>query len=370
MIEDAIHHMPVVSVIIPVYQTEAYLESCLHSVVHQTYQNLEILLIDDGSTDHCPEICDAWARKDPRIQVIHQSNGGLSDARNTGLRHAHGELIAFIDSDDWIALDMIEKMTDTMLRHHADMVICQYVTVFEDGHSESHYKKRGSEEILTRHQALTELLLDMKITNHVCRKLYWRQKIPQDVFPKRRSFEDIYAMPLLMEACEKIVYLPDVFYFYRSNPSGIVHSSEIKNLEDHLWAREQATQKIKAMDPELEKEAQDSCVRIQLDLWIYSAKKLPIDQRVLQLQEQLREKLKGQSIRSVRILGPRKMAALLLIQYCPLLARTVLRCKGRCEQAIHHIRNSSIDLSFPLFQHGTQSAEPTYPPQHRKQEES
>ena len=118
---------PMVSVIVPVYKVERYLEQCLVSIVHQSYRHLEILLVDDGSPDNCPQLCDMWAQRDSRIHVIHKPNGGLSDARNAGLRQAHGDLVAFVDSDDWLALDMIEKMTDAMLRNQADMVICQYV---------------------------------------------------------------------------------------------------------------------------------------------------------------------------------------------------------------------------------------------------
>ena len=118
---------PMVSVIVPVYKVERYLEQCLVSIVHQSYRNLEILLVDDGSPDNCPQLCDMWAQRDSRIHVIHKPNGGLSDARNAGLRQAHGDLVAFVDSDDWLALDMIEKMTDAMLRNQADMVVvlCQ-----------------------------------------------------------------------------------------------------------------------------------------------------------------------------------------------------------------------------------------------------
>ena len=100
---------PMVSVIVPVYKVERYLEQCLVSIVHQSYRHLEILLVDDGSPDNCPQLCDMWAQRDSRIHVIHKPNGGLSDARNAGLRQAHGDLVAFVDSDDWLALDMIEK---------------------------------------------------------------------------------------------------------------------------------------------------------------------------------------------------------------------------------------------------------------------
>lgn len=122
---------PMVSVIVPVYKVERYLEQCLVSIVHQSYRNLEILLVDDGSPDNCPQLCDMWAQRDSRIHVIHKPNGGLSDARNAGLRQAHGDLVAFVDSDDWLALDMIEKMTDAVLRNQADMVVCRTLLLMQ-----------------------------------------------------------------------------------------------------------------------------------------------------------------------------------------------------------------------------------------------
>ena len=198
---------PMVSVIVPVYKVERYLEQCLVSIVHQSYRHLEILLVDDGSPDNCPQLCDMWAQRDSRIHVIHKPNGGLSDARNAGLRQAHGDLVAFVDSDDWLALDMIEKMTDAMLRNQADMVICQYVVAYADGRFEKRAPENGPEEILNQQQALSELLIDGRLTNHVWRKLYWRNKVPKDIFPKGRNFEDIYVMPELFASCKKIVYL-------------------------------------------------------------------------------------------------------------------------------------------------------------------
>ena len=99
-----------ISVIVPIYKVEAYLERCIRSIVNQTYKNLEIILVDDGSPDSCPDICDVWKEKDDRIKVIHKKNGGLSDARNAGMQIMTGTYISYIDSDDWVANDMYEKM--------------------------------------------------------------------------------------------------------------------------------------------------------------------------------------------------------------------------------------------------------------------
>ena len=115
-----------ISVIVPIYKVEAYLERCIRSIVNQTYKNLEIILVDDGSPDSCPDICDVWKEKDDRIKVIHKKNGGLSDARNAGMQIMTGTYISYIDSDDWVANDMYEKMMYAIKKNDADICECQF----------------------------------------------------------------------------------------------------------------------------------------------------------------------------------------------------------------------------------------------------
>ena len=115
---------PLISVIVPVYKVEKYLDRCVESIVNQTYTNLEIILVDDGSPDNCPAMCDAWAEKDNRIKVIHKENGGLSSARNAGLDVYNGQLLMFVDSDDWVDDDIVSLMYESMLNNSTDMVSC------------------------------------------------------------------------------------------------------------------------------------------------------------------------------------------------------------------------------------------------------
>ena len=122
-----------ISIIVPIYNTEKYLDRCIASIVAQSYENLEIILVDDGSSDNCGIICDRWAINDNRIKVLHKSNGGLSDARNAGLSIATGEYIGFVDSDDYIHMDMYQELFDLIKKYGADMAICEYNCVSEDG---------------------------------------------------------------------------------------------------------------------------------------------------------------------------------------------------------------------------------------------
>ena len=127
--------MPLISIIMPVYKVEKYIRKSLDCVVNQTYKNIEIILVDDGSPDNCPLICDEYAEKDSRVKVIHKSNGGIGSARNSGLNNATGDYIIHFDPDDIVSLDICEKATMTALRHDADVVVFNYKKVDEAGNS-------------------------------------------------------------------------------------------------------------------------------------------------------------------------------------------------------------------------------------------
>ena len=124
---------PLISVIVPVYQVEQYLDRCVSSILEQTYDHLEVILIDDGSPDSCPRLCDEWAEKDPRVRVIHQENGGVSSARNAGLDAATGDYIAFVDSDDAIRPNYFETLYALLTEHQAELSICKMLVVDEEG---------------------------------------------------------------------------------------------------------------------------------------------------------------------------------------------------------------------------------------------
>ena len=127
---------PKISVVVPIYKVEKYLDRCIYSIINQTYTNLEIILVDDGSPDNCPKICDEYASKDNRIKVIHKQNGGLSSARNAGIKVATGDYIGFVDSDDFIELDMYEQMYKVAYENDVDLVMSDYYKVHKDDRKE------------------------------------------------------------------------------------------------------------------------------------------------------------------------------------------------------------------------------------------
>ncbi len=226
---------PLVTIIIPVYKVEEYLDRCVLSVVNQTYDNLQIILVDDGSPDNCGKICDKWKKKDSRIEVIHKKNGGLSEARNFGLRKSKGEYVLFVDSDDWISINMVEKMVTTMINDNADMVICDYFSFLPDGQIERK-KPLYENKVFTVKEAIIETLEDKQITNHVWRKLYKRKLIPKDVFPVGKNYEDTYVSIDLYKPCKKIVHIREPLYYYYRNDLSITKTITYKNCKDRLDA--------------------------------------------------------------------------------------------------------------------------------------
>jgi len=180
--------MDLISVIIPVYKVESYLNRCIESVVNQTYKNLEIILVDDGSPDNCPQMCDEWAKKDSRISVIHKKNGGLSDARNAGMQLTTGELTAFVDSDDWIEPDFLAVLWNLMVETNADISACDYQKCYEDGTiSDSGLKPA----VYGRADAMSALI-DGKIDHVVWNKLYKTVAIKSVLFEKGKYHEDAF----------------------------------------------------------------------------------------------------------------------------------------------------------------------------------
>lgn len=216
-----------VSVIVPIYKVEPYLKRAVASILHQTYHNLEIILVDDGSPDQCGRICDDYAKEDNRITVIHKENGGLSDARNAGLDAAHGEYIVFVDSDDFIAEDYVETLMQCLKKYDADVAMCSYAVTASVELDESIFKASRDEtvEVCDRR----ELLNNLYDANHkdatyfiVSWNKIYKASLWQDVrFPKGRIHEDEATTYKIYDRAQKGVYLHRPLYGYFTAPSSI-----------------------------------------------------------------------------------------------------------------------------------------------------
>ena len=211
-----------ISVIIPVYNVEAYLARCIDSVLAQTFANLEILLVDDGATDTSGAICDEYATRDSRIRVIHKANGGLSDARNAGLEACRGEYVVFIDSDDYISPLHIQNLWEALSAHDADIAVSDFL-VSES--SDAAFRNEKTQTLCyTTQEALREMFYAKAFSCSACGKLYRKAVFGQVRFPKGMLFEDLYTIPRVTQNASRVVFSDDVTYCYFQRSGSIVHS--------------------------------------------------------------------------------------------------------------------------------------------------
>lgn len=177
-----------ITVVVPVYNVEKYLGKCLNSLINQTYKNIEIILIDDGSTDNSGKICDQYKKKDSRIRVIHKQNGGLSDARNQGIEVAKGKYITFVDSDDYVELDYIEYLYNLIKKHNVNISFCKYIVHYEK--KKKNIKIDSKERRCTKIDALMEILYAKDFEVSACGKMYLLKHFENVRYPKGKLFED------------------------------------------------------------------------------------------------------------------------------------------------------------------------------------
>ena len=204
---------PLISIIVPVYRVEKYLDQCVQSLIDQTYKNLEIILVDDGSPDNCGVICDELAKTDTRTKVIHRDNGGQSAARNDGLAMATGELIGFVDSDDYIDIDMYQYLYSILLKQEADIAVCAFRKFSE---STGLLQKENAEEVSlhSNQHAMKLLLEDIKIGSHPCNKLFKKAVLDGLKFPEGRVYKDIALMHQVFARATTVVCSTKMAYNY------------------------------------------------------------------------------------------------------------------------------------------------------------
>ena len=244
---------PLISVIVPVYNVQDYVERCVRSLMNQTYQNLEIILIDDGSTDGSLAVCEKLKEEDVRIKLVSQANQGIGAVRNLGLSLAQGTYLGFVDSDDWIDSDMYESLSKLMVMHQADVVCC------------SHYREEEkrtnvvgeSRSILefSRKEAFEALRQGRFVLNFLWDKLFRRELFDGITFPEKRKFEDLIVSPQWLFKADKVVYLPQPKYHYSVRSGSLTNGIQSSDMnwryemvkalaeqnrfckEHHLWEK-------------------------------------------------------------------------------------------------------------------------------------
>ena len=228
------------SVIIPVYKVEQYIQECLDSVVKQSYSDLQIIIVDDGSTDTCPVICDKYAEKDHRIEVIHQKNQGLSAARNTGMKYATGDYVLFLDSDDYLELDYCEKMMQVADETGCDIVISEIDTV--DEYSKTYHTNLGiritERKMFDRDEAMAEVIREQQWKGYAWGKLYRRSIMDGIEYPPGKKFEDRFTVYKYFCNARQVVLCPGAILHYRIRRDSIMTNGSLDKWYDLIEAEE------------------------------------------------------------------------------------------------------------------------------------
>lgn len=231
--------MELVSIVVPIYNVEQYLERCIKSIVKQTYTNLEIILVNDGSQDNSLNICEKWKKQDARIKIVDKKNGGLSSARNAGIEIAKGEYLFFVDSDDWLDIHIIQKLYQAMKEYNCEISCCGIEMTYDQ--IEKNYPRCENKNILLeKYAALEEYMFGTTVSTVAWNKLYKRALFDDIRYPVGKWHEDEFTTYKLLYKADKVYYLGDSMYFYYQREGSIMsHALSLKNLDkvDALFER-------------------------------------------------------------------------------------------------------------------------------------
>ena len=213
---------PLISVIVPVYNVDEFLDACLQSIVDQSYPRLEILVVDDGSTDGSGDKCDRWAERDERIRAIHQPNGGLSSARNTALDAMSGDWVIMVDSDDVLHPDAASTLLDVIRREHADIVVGDYVVIYDDERPKWPADTASHGTAYGQHDALLAVFYQQGLTHSAWARIYRSSLFDGIRYPVGQLYEDLAIIYPLLKKCDKVVKIDKVVYGYRQRRNSIL----------------------------------------------------------------------------------------------------------------------------------------------------
>lgn len=259
--------MDLISVIIPVYNVEAYVRRCLDSVITQTYGALEIILIDDGSTDQSGKICDEYAKKDSRICVIHKKNGGLSAARNQGIDIATGKYLAFIDSDDYIFRDYFKNLLLMMKQYQAGVAVCLLEKFYGECHqAEMTFEIKDTLKFDSR-SALEDMLYRKNMNSYACGKLFLKELWNDIRFPVGKLFEDVWTLYKVYNLAEVLAFNKGRMYFYFQRSGSIVNSTFRKEKLDQVKATEEIFGFVKEKYPDIQCAASSKLLISAIDIY-------------------------------------------------------------------------------------------------------
>ncbi len=215
-----------ISIIVPVYNVENYIKKCLDSLIKQTYKNIEIIVVNDGSQDESEIIIQKECELDKRVLYFKKKNGGLGSARNYGLERAKGKYVCFVDSDDWVSPDFVEQLIGPLIETNSDISICNMNYIFEDGSSRNRTPKINQVEILDKNSAIDELLEGKKFRFHACNKMFSMNLFDDVCFKEGKLFEDVFTTYKLFNKCHQVALVPKTLYFYLQSRQGSILTSK------------------------------------------------------------------------------------------------------------------------------------------------
>lgn len=298
-----------VSIIVPVYNVEKYIQRCLDSLLVQTYKRIEILLVNDGSTDHSLAICERNAEKDDRIRVYTKPNGGLSDARNFGILKSEGEWLSFVDSDDYVDSDYIEYLYSILQNGHASMAICQHRVVFSSG--KVHTNLYRGRSVIDAHTALERMLYHDGIDTSACAKLYPKKYFDKVSFPKGKLFEDIATTYKTFLLSDRIAVGEQAKYNYMFRTDSIVNNDFSPQKIDLISMTESMATDVESVYPDLKQ----ATLRRIIYAYISTLNQMRGSRKHLEMRNEIISKIRRyrKSILSDRRAPFRDKAAVMLI---------------------------------------------------------
>lgn len=263
-----------ISVIVPIYNVEKYINKCVDSIINQTYKNIEIILVNDGSTDNCYNICNEYEKKDNRIKVIHQENSGLSEARNAGIKIANGEYLAFIDGDDYILEDMLEYLYGLINETNSEISVCNFIRYWNDDKKIVDYDITRKKIVLNKEKALKEILKNDLLKSFAWNKLYKKSLFKNVKYPKGMKMEDVATTYKLISNSEKVVIGKVPKYYYIQRDGSILATKSTSMYIDYYKAVYERYKFIDKKYPNLEKQNVNTLINFLIGMNLVNDKKL------------------------------------------------------------------------------------------------
>lgn len=277
-----------ISIIIPVYNAEHYLQRCVHAVLDQDYNNFEVVLVDDGSTDDSGQLCDEYAENDKRIRVIHQQNQGASIARLNGLRNAKGEYVTFIDSDDWVANDYVSKLYDFIVEHHITVSACGVQRIKEN--EIINFQRTEHQSFLLSFEELMPRFFKYEFWGFPG-KLYKKSVLSQITFPKATLSEDYLVMTQLFLKERQMAYTEAPLYFYEYHPNSLSHQKLSKRAFEEFENVKAVYELIKEQEPQYTDMALanvvETCIKLSL-MFLHDKNNVKYQQQYIEIREFLK----------------------------------------------------------------------------------